>query len=61
MRPLTDELEEPRRAIVAGDVSAVGLLSRNYVYYSSAPIESVFCSADEQLSRPVYALDKYGR
>jgi len=42
MDALTDELEELRRAIVAGDMRAVGLVSRNYVSYSIARIERYF-------------------
>jgi DNA-binding GntR family transcriptional regulator len=39
---LTDELVELRRAIRAGDMRAVGLVSRNYVSYSVARFERYF-------------------
>ena len=42
MEALTKELEELRRAILAGDMRAVGLVSRNYVSYSIARFERYF-------------------
>ena len=42
---LTDELVELRRAIVAGDIKAVGLVSRNYVSYSIARFVRYFGSS----------------
>lgn len=56
MDALTDELEELRRAIVAGDVRAIGLLSRNYVSYSIARIERYFARQTNSSATPLTRL-----
>ncbi len=50
---LTSELLELRQAIGAGDMRAIGLVSRNYVSYSVARFERHFAQHGGAVSRTV--------